>query len=350
MSVLQRKPLPTDLSAAPLVLLTVDVEEDMPGWRITDPVRVENVRGLQAVAEVCREVGVRPTFLCTYPVVTTPSSVALLRGLLEHGDCEIGSHLHAWNTPPFRGVPGRDVDERKVAYYEYELDHAGLAAKLDTLHTAVTALAETEPVSFRSGRFGLNGRSLEELDRLRYQVDTSVTPLVDHSSEGGGPDFRRAPQFPYHPSLTNVCRPGTSPILEVPVSIGLTRPLPARLQRAYAHIPASTRVRGLLSRDYLRVLDFAWLYPARFELELMRRAARALVHQGAPVLNIFCHSSEFSPATSAYVKTQADVDDCLHRLRAILEFCVGELSGVPVTLAESAGPLTRWLPGPASRT
>ena len=339
--------MPRDLSTAPLVLLTIDVEEDMPGWRITDPVSVENVKGLAAVAEVCRDVGVRPTFLCTYPVVTTPSSAELLRELLAHGDCEIGSHLHAWNTPPYHGLPGRDIDERTIAYYQFELEREVLSAKLDTLHTAVTELIGSEPVSFRSGRFGLDGRSLEELTRLRYLVDSSITPLVDHSSEGGGPDFRGAPQLPYHPSVTNVCRRGSSSILEVPVSIGLTRTLPGPLRRAYARIPASTRVRGLLSRDYLRVLDFAWLYPARFDVQLMRGAASALVRQGAPVLNIFCHSSEFSPDASAYVETQTDVDDCLARLRGILEYCVGELSGVPATLGESAGPLTRWLPAAA---
>ena len=39
--------------------------------------------------------------------------------------------------------------------------------------------------------------------------------------------------------------------------------------------------------DFLGVVDFAWLYPVRFDLGLMLPIARALVSAGAPVLNIF---------------------------------------------------------------
>ncbi|NOT32341.1 MAG: hypothetical protein HOP15_17985, partial [Planctomycetes bacterium] len=105
----------------PRLLLTIDVEEDMPGWKITDPISVSNVAALPRLAELCAANGVRPTYLCTYPVATTPSSAAVLRALHARGDCEIGTHLHAWNTPPFASVPGRAGDERAHAYYQFEL-------------------------------------------------------------------------------------------------------------------------------------------------------------------------------------------------------------------------------------
>jgi hypothetical protein len=45
------------------------------------------------------------------------------------------------------------------------------------------------------------------------------------------------------------------------------------------------------------VVDFAWLYPVRFDLELMQKTARILVEGGAPVLNVFVHSNELVPAS-----------------------------------------------------
>jgi len=319
----------------PLLLFTIDVEEDMPGWKIVHPTSVSNVAALPRLAELCRDFGVKPTYLCTYPVVSSPESAAILRLLLARGDCEIGTHLHPWNTPPFNGVPGRDGDERDHAYYQFELGPARFQAKLETLHRAVSALSGSEPRSFRAGRFGIDAVTLRELIPYGYVVDTSVTPLEEHRADRG-PDFRSAPQHPYRPAHDDVGRAGDLPIIEIPVSVGLTRRLPAVLQNAYAYLPKATRLRGLLSRDYLNLIDFAWLYPVRFDLELMKRAARTLVAGGSPVLNVFIHSSELVPGVSGRVRTQSDVETVFERLAGIFEYCQEEFDAAPCTLEEAA--------------
>lgn len=319
----------------PFLLVTVDVEEDMPDWRITDPITVRNLGALPRLAGLCRELGVRPTYLCDHPVVTDPAGVLVLRELRAAGDCELGTHLHPWNTPPFDGIPGRVEDERSVPYYMYELDRARFRAKLEVLHQRVAELAGEAPVSFRAGRFGIDPATLAEVIALGYEVDTSVTPLEDHGADGGGPDFRSAPQLPYRPHARDVNRRGDLPIVEIPVSVALTHRLPRFVNQAYVYIPKSTRLRGLLSRDYLRIVDFAWLYPVRFDEELMAKAADTLVASGSPVLNVFFHSSELVPGASGRVRTAEDVETFFRRLRAILEHCLGELGAVPATLAEA---------------
>ena len=318
----------------PRFLFTVDVEEDMPGWEITDPITVTNVAALPRLAELCAEYDVRPTYLCTYPVASTPESAAILRLLHAHGDCEIGTHLHPWNTPPFQGVPGREGDERGHAYYQFELGPERFRAKLEILHRAVGALTGERPRSFRAGRFGIDAATLRELIPLGYEVDTSVTPLEEHRADRG-PDFRKAPQHPYRPARHDVGRPGDLPIVEIPVSVGLTRHWPSALRTAYVHLPKVTRMRGLLSRDYLNVVDFAWLYPVRFDLELMQKTARILVEGGAPVLNVFVHSNELVPGKSGRVHTQADVEEVFARLAGIFEYCMDELGAEPCTLSEA---------------
>lgn len=326
----------------PLLAFTIDVEEDMPDWGITDPISVGNVEALPRVHDLCARHGVRPTYLCTYPVATTPFSVSVLRDLHARGDCEIGTHMHAWNTPPFGSVPGREGDERKHTYYQFELGAERFRAKLEVLHEALAELAGEPPRSFRAGRFGIDAATLRELRPLGYEVDSSVTPLTEPVA-ARGPDFRDAPQHPYRPHHDDVARPGDLPIVEIPVSVSLTRRVPRFVQSTYLRLPPVTRLRGLLSRDFLGVLDFAWLYPARFDLELMSAAARTLVEDGAPILNVFLHSSELLDGRSGRVRDSAELEQVYERLDGLFRLCTQEFGARPCTLLEAGRELAGGL-------
>jgi peptidoglycan/xylan/chitin deacetylase (PgdA/CDA1 family) len=322
----------------PLLCFSVDVEEDMPLWRVQIPTSTSNAECLPRLAEMCRQEGVRPTWLCTYPMLTEARPRAILAQLARDGAGEIGTHLHPWNTPPFLGVPSIAGDERAHAYYLRELGPERFRAKLERLHAAATACAGQAPTTFRAGRFGIDAATLCVLPEFGYRVDTSVTPLVHHD-EDGGPDFRAAPQRPYRPSAHDVCKRGALPLVELPLSIALTRHLPRTLSQLYVRLPRSTRLRGLLSRDYLKLLDFAWLYPARFDLALMQGVARSLVAADNPLLHVFLHSSELAPGSSPYVQTAAEVERCFERLRDFFRFARTEFGAEPVTLAEAGARL-----------
>ncbi|HVS20115.1 MAG TPA: hypothetical protein VMT18_16040 [Planctomycetota bacterium] len=326
----------------PLLVFTIDVEEDMPDWGITDPITVENVDALPRVHELCARQGVRPTYLCTYPVATMPSSVKVLRALHARGDCEIGTHMHAWNTPPFGAVPGRAGDERRHTYYQFELGPERFRAKLEVLHQALGELAGEAPRSFRAGRFGIDAATLLELLPLGYEVDSSVTPLTGPVA-ARGPDFRNAPQHPYRPARDDVTRPGELPIVEIPVSVSLTRRVPRLVRSTFLRLPQATHLRGLLSRDFLGWLDFAWLYPARFDLELMGAAARTLVEGGAPILNVFLHSSELVDGRSGRVRDGAELEQVYGRLDGLFRLCREEFGARPCTLLEAGRELADGL-------
>jgi hypothetical protein len=326
----------------PLLVFTVDVEEDMPDWGITDPISVSNVEALPRLARLCERHGVQPTWLCTYPVATQRSSARILRELSARGGCEIGTHLHAWNTPPFHGVPGREGDERRMAYYSSELGPERFRAKLAVLHQALGELCGEAPRSFRAGRFGIDAATLRELPPLGYEVDTSVTPLSEQLDDRG-PDFRSAPQHPYRPAQDDVVRRGDLPIVEIPVSVALTRRVPRLVQSAYVRLPKRARVRGLLSRDFLGWIDFAWLYPARFDLTLMVAAARTLLEGGAPILNVFLHSSELVDGRSGRVRDLAEREQVFERLEGLFRHCREEFGARPCTLREAGRELAAGL-------
>ncbi len=62
--------------------------------------RFENIYALPRLHALFARHGVRPTYVITYPVATDPRSAEVLRELKAGGDCEIGAHHHAWETPP----------------------------------------------------------------------------------------------------------------------------------------------------------------------------------------------------------------------------------------------------------
>ena len=62
--------------------------------------RFENIYALSRLHDLFARHGARPTYVITYPVATDPRSRDVLQGLLTRGDCEIGAHHHAWETPP----------------------------------------------------------------------------------------------------------------------------------------------------------------------------------------------------------------------------------------------------------
>lgn len=333
---------------APILLFTIDVEEDMPRWNITNPITVENARALPGLQEICDEFGVRPTYLCNYPMVVQQPSAGILQKLHASGRCEIGTHLHPWNTPPFNGIPGKSVDEQTIAYYLRDLGPGKFRAKLDLLTKEIQQLTGIRPLTFRAGRYGIDGPTLRVVQELGYTVDTSVTPLAEHTADGG-PDFRSAPQIPYRPSGDDVRHRGNLQIVEVPVSIALTRRVPRSLSNLYVHLPRWTRLRGILSSDFLNIVDYAWLYPVRFNLKQMQLCARSLIAHGSPVLNVFLHSSELVPGVSGAVHTPEDARRCVERIRGILQFCVQDLGARPMTLAECGPEMNDWIDAPENQ-
>lgn len=307
------------------LLCTVDVEEDMPHWRVEASTSLRNLQGLHRFNALCDRLGVRPTYLCTYPVATRPEGDFLI-DLQRRGRCEIGAHLHPWTTPPF------DTNENRLeAIQPSRLPPSAMEAKLRVLTTALAERFGQAPTSYRAGRFGFNGAGLQALERLGYLVDSSVTPLCDWTSEGGV-DARMAPDVPYFPDRQRVFERGSSPVLEVPLSIGFSSRLPEQVSRGLVALPSRLRVRGILSK--LAGLELRWLYPSAHSADAMCGLADVLVGRGVPVLNVFLHSSELWPGESPSNATTADVDRYLDTLERFFVYAIATLGAAPRTLTE----------------
>jgi peptidoglycan/xylan/chitin deacetylase (PgdA/CDA1 family) len=284
-----------------------------------------NIYALPRLHALFARHGVRPTYVVTYPVATDARSADVLRGLIVGGDCEIGAHHHAWETPP--------CTEEDVGRHPYAsmLPRAQFEAQLVSLTDAIASAVGQRPVSYRSGRFGFSAGHVAGLERLGYLVESSVAPLFSESHKGG-PEFVEAPLTPYFLAYDSATTPGTSGVLEVPVSAALNRRLPKLLQYAYARAPRPYTTKRVLRA--LRLLRLRWLRPSYSSLDDMISLAQDLAGAGEPVLNLLFHSSEAIVGGSPYNRTQGELDDFCGRLDRFLAFATRELGAVPATFAE----------------
>jgi len=298
------------------LIVTIDTEADpwKPSWHSEQP--VTNIAALSEVQELFTAHDIRPTYLVDFPVASSASSVSLLRSFLENGQCEIGAHCHPWTTPPFE----EPCTQKHTMLCN--LPRSLILRKLRSLHHRIIEAFDTVPTSFRAGRWGYSTAVAVCLDKLGYKIDTSITPLMDWTSLGG-PNFSRALPRPYcfNPdNIFNNALPGR--MIEVPATIGLIRrDLPLmpqwhwRTSQAYSWGFPSIR---LLTK--LRLLRKVWLSPEVCSSKEMIALTKALIQEGAPVINLFFHSPTLQPGLTPFTRIQKDKDRFLADLREFLRF------------------------------
>jgi peptidoglycan/xylan/chitin deacetylase (PgdA/CDA1 family) len=287
--------------------------------------RFENLYALPKLHALFARHGVRPTYVVTYPVVRDPQSADVLRQLKAGGDCEIGAHHHAWETPPC------SEDDIRRHPYAASLSPLQFEMQLTSLTVAIETVVGQAPVSYRSGRFGFSAAHVSALERQGYQVESSVAPLF-YERHKDGPDFVEAPLRPYFLAYDDATKPGSSNVLEVPVSAALNRRLPRRLQYWYARAPRPYTTKRILRK--LGVAHVRWLRPSYSSFDDMAALARDLARAGEPVLNLLFHSSEAIVGGSPYNRTNEQLAAFCGRLERFFAFAQQELGAVPATFSE----------------
>lgn len=304
--------------AAPVFVITLDTEPDNE-WGRPRVATTENARFVPRFHELCQRHGFPVTYLLTLEMAEDPFLRDYLKPRAAAGECEIGAHLHPWNTPPL--APLTDDDLRHHPYpFEYPVDVQ--RAKLETLVDAIDRRYGARPVSYKAGRWGLDGAHAALLDQLGFRADTSVCPGVNWGpSRGapngsGGPNFSTASLLPYRLSADDVCRPGALRVWEIPPTIVFYSALGRYVPGVQALYRTVRRVRRLFDRQRLGA---QWLRPYPYQTAARLRRVAALARAaGAPVLNMTLHSSELMPGCSPYNKTAASIEDLYARLDPFL--------------------------------
>lgn len=313
----------------PAFLVTVDVECDN-AWSGSPTVTTRNASFLPRFQQLCERCGARPTYLVTWEMAHSAAFRAFARDLLARGAGEVGMHLHAWHSPPDVRLTDDDYRHRP---YLIEYPEPVIREKVRVMTDALEQAFGTKMRSHRAGRFGFDAAYARALVENGYRVDCSVTPGVswkDHPGRPGGPggpDYTGFPETAYFLDPNDIRRPGLSPLLEVPVTIGpaYQSPLARAARAALATTPLGAKV---ANRLFPRC---AWLYPGKYH-RAMPSLLRTTAAAGRDFAEFMIHSSELMPGGSPRYPTARSVDGlyrCLEKL-----FAAARRDFVGLTLTE----------------
>jgi len=315
--------VPWPAGSRPVLIVLIDAEEEFD-WskefdrRATATTAIHQLVEAQALFD---SLGVHATYVVTHPVACNKGSAAVMRDLASARGVTIGAHLHPWVTPPF--------EEQVSVSNSYPGNLSG-ALEREKLRCVALALRENVgvmPRVYQAGRYGFGPRTATTLEELGFEVDFSPAPPFDFRAEGG-PDYS---VFGPEPRWIG----GRREVLSIPVTgayVGFVNQHAHALYRMATHKHLSwARLPAIFSR--VGAIDRLRLSPEGFALGDMQRLTRALLSRGVGIFTLSFHAPSLSPGCTPYVRDGAERRQFLDRLRAYLEYFLGELGG------ESLSPL-----------
>jgi hypothetical protein len=318
-------------------LVTLDTEGD-DLWGRPHQVTTRNAAYVPRFQALCERFGFKPVYLTNFEMAVCDEFVEFGRDALARGACEIGMHLHAWNSPPLVPLTSNDCHFQP---YLIEYPDDVMREKIRVMTRLLEERFERPMLSHRAGRWAFDRRYAAMLVEEGYRVDCSVAP--DMSWRGirgaprgsGGTDYTGFPRQPYWIDPADISKPGRGALLEIPVTV--------RASLLYRALPWLYRVR--LVRRFAHRLSpgLGWLCPAQpalggpvgRKLEVMLQVARELRRERVTHLEFVMHSSELMPGGSPYFRTASDIERLYEYLEALFEGLSGWCRGM--TLAEFHG-------------
>lgn len=228
--------------------------------------------------------GVRPVYLCDFPVVNVPQSAAIMRDMVTSGACDVGTQLHPWVNPPF--------EEAVCPYNSYtgNLPVALQRAKLIALTDKIEERIGVRPTSYRAGRYGIGPATMQLLAEQGYQLDVSVRATFNYNTQNG-PDFSSFPVWPW--------KTAEGPF-ELPLSTAWTGVL-----RRFPGLYRSEVGRGVLARTGL--LSRVPLTPEGVPLADALDAIQTLFDDGLEIFSLSFHTPSVAIGHTPYVRNADDL-------------------------------------------
>ncbi|MFL6582797.1 MAG: deacetylase [Burkholderiales bacterium] len=302
-------------------IITIDTEGDNLWGRPRD-ICTRNTEFLPRFQSLCERFRFKPVYLTNYEMAISDAYVEFARDALSRDACEIGMHLHAWNSPPIQPLTDDDF-----FYQPYLIEYPDRVMK-EKIHV-MTALLEDKfarkMISHRAGRWGFDERYAAMLLQEGYLVDCSVTPGVDWSANPGDPNgkggsnYETFPDHPYFLDLADISAPAPCGLLEVPMTI-----FPSNLYRRASYlyrVPLLRRAANRLSPglSWLCPVQPSLSAPLARNLDVMLKMARATRNEGVSCMEFMIHSSELMPGGSPNFATPSDIDLLYDRLETLFE-------------------------------
>ncbi len=287
--------------------VTIDVEPDCsPSWNYSDPLTFHGVQiGIKDILQpLFNKYGIVPTYLINNVVLEDKGSIEVFKNL--QGKFELGTHLHPEFIEPMKTVINYagSKGEANSCFYEPEIEFE----KLQNITNLFFNKFGYYPTSFRAGRFSAGLNTFNSLVKLRYKVDTSVTPHVNWNDRTREREvnYTNESEQPYWIART---------LLEVPVTI----------RKSININPIELVKSGFGIRRKINFYNIHWLrpvYSSKRELnKIIMKYKKYFASNNNIYLNMMFHNVEILPKLSPYCQTEKQCKNYLEVLESFFSFC-----------------------------
>lgn len=308
-------------------IITIDTEGDNIWRRVMTPkgmreITVENAKYIERFQLLCEKYHFVPTYLVNYEMAHAEPFVSLAKEWIRENKCEIGMHMHAWNTPPIHDLPfNRKGHNPFAGEYPREI----LWKKLCNMTKVLEKQFGVRPTSHRGGRWYIDAWYIRALQKLGYEVDCTVTPGISWKKTIGnmlyGPDYRKFPKHSYYMDGRYINKPVVKKdncILQVPPTI-ISSPFHKRFQKIWDN---PSDIKNVIEEKI-------WLRPNGHNLQDMKYIVEKTKNR--EYIEFMLHSSELMPGGSPNFKNGESIEKMYRDLESLFEMIAMERKGISLS-------------------
>ncbi len=287
-------------------LITIDTEGDNL-WERTSNIKTENAEYIGRFQKLCEKYELKPTYLVNYEMAINKDFISLSNEALSKNTCEIGMHLHAWNSPPVYNLSNDDYSKHPfLIEYPANIMEDKVRYMTDLLESAY----KRKIVSHRAGRWAINSTYINILKKYGYEIDCSITPYIDRSEKCKyddkkviNVDYSKALDSFYEMDEFDVLKRGNSGVYQIPFTV---------IKNEYGFIDT---IRNKLSLISLIRKGLNYLFPQTLRLrpngknlKQMKKIVDISVEKKFEYIEFMLHSSEFMAGGSPTFITKRSID------------------------------------------
>lgn len=283
-------------------IITVDTEGDNQ-WNIYNgqDITTENANFIPRFQEMCEGFGFKPVYLVNYEMANNDFLMDYLKKKQKEGVCEIGTHLHSWNSPPEHELERKFEGNPYITEYPEQIVYE----KIDFMTKLIESKVGIRPVVHRAGRWASSDCMFDILSELEYIADCSVVSGCNMLNYPGktvsyGFDYRTYPNEAYLVKDN---------LIEIPMTV-------KHIQHTLAGKSIKNRAKNLI------VGKDRWLRPAISTVKEMKLNIDERVENGSDYAEFMIHSTELMPGGSPYFKNSRDVEREYKDMRTIFTYAV----------------------------
>ena len=296
-------------------IITIDTEGDNLWRQGNYDITTENARFLPRFQELCEKFGFIPTWLTNYEMIQDDFFIDYFKQKAHDGLCEIGMHLHAWNSPP-----DYDLKESSDKGHPYLIQYPDeiMFEKAEYLTKIIEERIGIRPTSHRAGRWVMDKRYFSILSQLGYVVDSSVTPHINWKKairDDHAVDYSCEKEYTHYVDDN---------LLEVPVTIRMLHPFHC-FDKGLSLIG---RLRTL--KKFIRGTS-CWLRPMPNTYKDLLSTYKKVAKERTDVIVFMMHSSELMPGGSPYFKSDEDIEELYNFLNTFFALVSERYMGITLT-------------------